>query len=211
MCLCNLLGSYSFFFLCMHMWLIPHQKIMYKNRKKSKNGTLLSISRELGIILQKAFFLFSLFLWNAVLKEVVSAFVSICSKKDSVKQYTERRWPNSGCDILLSYFTKHRVLSLNRSLVALHDKTMPSLCGPASLQTGETTAALSGVCTALCLKISGSFILSYLIRHFHYVPPKWKMRTYPLQQIHVEILWQLHWNYVCTFPQAHLNDKGLRS
>lgn len=92
----------------------------------------------------------SFFFWNAVLKEVVSAFASICSQQDSIKHYAELRWPNSGCDILLSYFTKHRVLSLNRSLVALHEKTIPSLCGPASLQTVGTIEALSGVCTALC-------------------------------------------------------------
>ena len=113
------------------------------------------------------FLFFFLLLRNAVLKEVVSAFASICSQQDSVKHYTEPRWPNSGCDILLSYFTKHRVLSLNRSLVALHDKTIPSLCGPASLQTVGTIAALSGVCTALGLKISECFVLSYLIRHLH--------------------------------------------
>lgn len=111
------------------------------------------------------FSFFFFFLRNAVLKELVSAFTFICSQQDSVKHYTELRWPNSGCDILLSYFTKHSVLSLNRSLVALHDKTIPSLCGPASLQTVGTIAALWGVCSALCLKISKCFVLSYLVQH----------------------------------------------
>jgi len=73
------------------------QIIKYQSNKKSENGTLSGISLPSSVSFYKRhfpfflYFAFLFFLWNAVLKEVVSAFASICSQQDSVKHYTALR------------------------------------------------------------------------------------------------------------------------